>query len=117
MVDNGAQFFSAQPCSSAHGRIYVYSEWATDTRRGPNFSQLNVAQRNKSFATESGFHGEAAPHQAGQTHLHFSPSEILAEHFPHHPVEPAQMPRRLILLQAGNSSHDEPIRLAQRVWL
>ena len=44
VVDNGAQFFIAQACFSVHGRVDVYLEWATDARRGPNFSQLNVAQ-------------------------------------------------------------------------
>jgi len=44
VAENGAEFVIAQASLSAHGRIDVYSEWATDARRGPNFSQLNVAQ-------------------------------------------------------------------------
>jgi hypothetical protein len=42
VAEHSEQFGIAQARFSAHGRIDVYSEGTTDTRRGADFSQLNV---------------------------------------------------------------------------
>src|SRR6266702_274050 len=83
----------------AHGRIDVYSERTTDPRRYADFSKLNVTQRDKSFAAEPGFHGDAAPDESGQTHLDLCWRKIFPKHFAHHAVKPPQMPRCVVLLQ------------------
>jgi hypothetical protein len=102
------QFFIAQACFSAHGRIDIYSERTTNARRGADFSNLDVTQGDKSFAAETRFHGDAAPDQSWQTHLDLCRRKILPEHFAHHTVKPPQMPRCVALLQTWNSSHYEP---------
>jgi hypothetical protein len=66
VADHSAQFLIAQACFSVHGRIDIYSERTADPRRGTDFSELNVAQRDKSFAPERRFHGDAAQTSAGK---------------------------------------------------
>ncbi len=44
VAKSGAQLFIAEAGFSAHGRIDVYSEGATDARCGANTPQLNVTQ-------------------------------------------------------------------------
>ena len=44
VIADGAQFLIAKTSFSAHGRIDVYSEGATDARRGSDSSELEVAQ-------------------------------------------------------------------------
>ena len=105
LAENSTQLFIAQVCFSAHGRIDIYSERTIDALRGADLSKLNVTQRDKPFAGEPCFHGDAAPHERRQTHLNLDGRKILSEYFTHHAVEPSQMPRCLVLLQAGNSSH------------
>jgi hypothetical protein len=61
--DNGAQFLVTQSRFSAHGRIDIYSEGTADACSGADFSQLNIAQRDKSFSAHSGFHCNSAPHE------------------------------------------------------
>ena len=97
VAEHSAQFVIAQACFSAHGRIDIYSEWAADPRRGADFSQLNVTQRDKSFAAKPRFHGDAAPDETGQTHLDLRRRKIFTEHFAHHAVKPPQMPRCVLL--------------------
>ena len=97
-AEHSAQFVIAQACFSAHGRIDIYSERATDTRRNSDFSKLNVTQRDKSFTAERCFHGDAAPDHSGQTHLDLCRRKIFPKHFAHHAVKPSQMPRCVLLL-------------------
>jgi hypothetical protein len=61
VAGHSAQFKIAQALLSAHGRINIYSKRTTDPRRSADFSQLNVTQRDKSFAAEPRFHGDSAP--------------------------------------------------------
>jgi hypothetical protein len=61
---NGAQFLIAQAGFSALGRINVYSERTTDARCSADFSQLDVAQRDKSLPAKGSFHGDPAPHES-----------------------------------------------------
>jgi len=86
---NGAQFLISSPCFSAHGRIDVYSKRTTDACCSPGFSELNVAQRDKPFPAETGFHRDPAPHQTGQAHLDLRRRKIFSEHLAHRSVEPA----------------------------
>ena len=100
VAEHSEQFVIAQARFSADGRINIYSEGTTDPRRGSDFSQLNVTQRDNSFAAERRFHGDSAPDERGQTHLDLCRRKIFPEHFAHHAVKPSQMPRCVLLLQA-----------------
>ena len=105
VTEHSAQFVIVQTCFSAHGRIDIYSERTTDPCRGADFSKLNVTQRDKSFAAEPRFHGDATPYHSGQTHLDLCRRKIFRKHFAHYAVKPSQMPRCVLLLQTRNSSH------------
>src|SRR5262245_48755997 len=115
VAEHSEQFAIAQACFSAHGRINIYSETTTDPRRGSDFSQLNVTQRDNSFAAERGFHDDAAPDERGQTHLDLCRRKIFPEHFAHHAVKPSQMPRCVFLFQTGDSSHARTHNRFQRL--
>ena len=56
------------------------------------------------------------PDKRGQSHLDFRWRKIFPEHLTHHAVEPAQMPRRLFLLQTCNSSHYESESFRAMRW-
>ena len=88
VAEHSEQFFIAKACFSAHGRIDIYSERTPDPRRGPDFSQLNVTQRDNSLAAERRLHGDAAPDERRQTHLNLCRRKIFPEHLSHHAVEP-----------------------------
>jgi hypothetical protein len=88
VAQQSVQLVIVQACFSAHGRIDIYSEMATNPGRGADFSQLNVTQRDKPLSTECRFHGDATPDESGQTHLDLYGSEIFPEHFPHDTVKP-----------------------------
>ena len=109
VAEHSEQFVIVQACFSAHGRINIYSERTSDARSGSDFSQLNVTQRDNSFAAERGFHGDAAPDKSRQTHLDLCRRKIFPEHFAHHAVKPPQMPGCLIFFQSCDSGHPAPI--------
>jgi hypothetical protein len=88
IAENGAQFFIAQTCFSADGRIDIYSERTINPRRGADFSELNMTQGEKSFVAEPRFHRDTAPDKSRQTHLDLGGCKILPEHFAHHAVKP-----------------------------
>jgi hypothetical protein len=81
VAEDIAQFFIAQACFSAYGRIDIYLERTTNAHRGSDFSKLNVTQRDKSVAAESRFHCDAAPDKSGQTHLDLGRRKILSRTF------------------------------------
>ena len=99
VAEHSEQFGIAHAHFSAHGRIDVYSERTTDTRRGADLSQLNVTQRDKSPTAKRSFHCNAAPDKSGQTHLDLCRGKIFSKHLSHYAVKPAQMPRCVFFLQ------------------